>query len=136
MRKINMLTIAAGLITLMSCLPCMAQALKVTFTTPFSFYAGGAKLPPGTYTLRPQQEDPSVFEIQDAQGTHSALVEARPSTKTTNGSPQVVFNRYATGDYLEGVLTSTGDSVDFETGVAEKIAAKKGSPQSHTVSGK
>jgi hypothetical protein len=136
MRKINILSFAAGVITLMSCLPSMAQAFKVTFTTPFSFYAGGAKLPPGTYTLRPQQEDPSIFEVQNASGTHSVLIEGRPSSKTTSGNPQVVFNRYGTTDYLEGVLTSTGNSVDLETGVAEKAAAKTGSPQSHTVAAK
>jgi hypothetical protein len=136
MRKINMLKLAAGLITLMSCLPCMAQNLKVTFTTPFSFYAGGAKLPPGTYTLRAQEDDPSIFEVQNASGTHSVLIEGRPSSKTASGSPQVVFNRYGTAEYLEGVLTSAGNSVDIETGVAEKVAAKKGSPQSHTVAAK
>ncbi len=41
---------AACALILMSCLPLMAQS-KVTFTTPFGFYAGGAKLPAGTYTL-------------------------------------------------------------------------------------
>jgi hypothetical protein len=123
-------------LTLMSCLPLMAQAFKVTFTTTFSFYAGGAKLPPGTYILRPQQDDPSIFEIQNASGTHSVMLEGRPSSKTTSGNPQVVFNRYGTTDYLEGVETSTGNSVDLETGVAEKAAAKKGSPQSHTLPGK
>jgi hypothetical protein len=136
MRKINKLTFAAWVITLMSCLPCMAQNLKVTFTTPFSFYAGGAKLPAGTYTLRQQQDDPNTFEVQNAPGTHSVLVEGRQSSKTTSGNPQIVFNRYGTMDYLEGVLTSTGNSVDLETGVAEKVAAKKGSPQSHTVPAK
>jgi hypothetical protein len=136
MRKINILTLAAGVITLMSCLPSMAQDLRVTFTTTFSFYAGGAKLPPGTYTLRAQQDDPSVFEIQNAPGTHSVLIEGRPSSKSTSGSPQVIFNRYGTTEYLEGVSTSTGNSVALETGVAEKAAAKKGSPQSHTVAAK
>jgi hypothetical protein len=136
MRKINILTFAAGVITLMSCLPSMAQGVKVTFTTPFSFYAGGAKLPPGTYTLRQQQDDPNLFEVQNAPGTHSVLIVGRSSTKTTSGSPQVVFNRYGTAEYLEGVLSSTGNSVDLETGAAEKVAAKKGSPQSHTVAAK
>ena len=134
--RINMLRFAAGVITLMSCLPCMAQNLMVTFTTPFSFYAGGAKLPPGTYTLRQQQDAPNLFEVQNAAGTHTVLVEGRQSTKTTSGSPQVTFNRYGTAEYLEGVVTSTANSVDLETGVAEKAAAKKGSPQSHTVAAK
>jgi hypothetical protein len=135
MRKIKMLTFAAGVFTLMSCLPAMAQ-LKVTFTTSFGFYAGGAKLPAGTYTLRQQQEDPNIFEIQNSAGTHSVLVDGRSSSKSTTGSPQVVFNRYGTTDCLESVLTSSGNSVDIETGPPEKLAAKKGSPQSHTVPAK
>jgi hypothetical protein len=136
MRKINMLRFAAGVITLMSCLPCMAQNIKVTFTTSFGFYAGGAKLPAGTYTIRQQQADPNIFEVQNAAGTHSVLVEGRQSSKSTNGSPQVTFNRYGTGEYLEGVVTANANSVDLETGVAEKVAAKTGSPQSHTVPAK
>jgi hypothetical protein len=136
MKKMNMLTFATGLITLMSCLPSLAQGVKVTFTTPFSFYAGGAKLPPGTYTLRQQQDDPNVFEVQNGAGTHSVMVEGRPSTKSSTGSPQVVFNRYGTTECLESVLTPAGNSVDLETGAPEKLAAKKGSPQSHTVPAK
>ena len=135
MRKIKMLTFAAGVITLMSCLPAMAQ-VKVTFTTTFGFYAGGAKLPAGTYTIRQQQDDPNMFEIQNGAGTHSVLLEARASSKSSKGNPEVVFNRYGTTEYLESVLTSTGNSVDIETGPAEKLAAKKGSPQSHSVPGK
>jgi hypothetical protein len=114
----------------------MAQSLKVTFTTPFGFYAGGAKLPPGTYTVRQQEDDPNLFEIQNAAGTHSVLVGGRQSSKTISGSPQVTFNRYGTTEYLEGVVTANANSVDLETGVAEKAAAKKGSPQSHTVPAK
>ena len=136
MRKINLLTFAAGVITLMSCLPAMAQALKVTFTTSFTFYAGGAKLPAGTYTIRQQQDDPNIYEIQNGAGTHSVLVDARASSKTSKGNPEVVFNRYGTTECLESVLTSSGNSVDIETGPAEKLAAKKGSPQSHSVPGK
>jgi len=128
--------VAACALTLMSCLQLMAQASGITFTTPFSFYAGGAKLPPGTYTLRPMQDDPSIFVVQNTGGTHSVMLEGRQTSKTTSGSPQLVFNRYGAMDYLEGVETSTGNSVALETGVAEKAAAKKGSPQSHTLPGK
>ncbi len=82
------------------------------------------------------QDEPAIFVVENASGTHSVMLEGRPSSKTTSGSPQVLFNRYGTTDYLEGVETSTGNSVDLETGVAEKSAAKKGSPQSHTLPGK
>ena len=68
MRKINKLTFAAGVMTLMSCLPSMAQGFSVTFTTTFGFYAGRAKLPAGTYTLRAQPDDPNIFELQNGAG--------------------------------------------------------------------
>jgi hypothetical protein len=135
MRKIKLLTFAAGIITLMSCLPAMAQ-VKVDFKTTFSFYAGSEKLPAGAYTLRQQPDNPSGFEIQNAAGTHSAMVMGRPSMKTTTGAPQIVFNRYGTTEYLAGVLTANGSSVDLETSEGEKTAAKKGSPQTHNVPGK
>jgi hypothetical protein len=137
MRKISILTFAAGVITLLSSLPLMAQGtFKVTFTAPFSFYAGGAKLPPGSYTVRQSQDEQNLFTIQNSAGTHTVILEGRQSSKTTNGNPEILFNRYGTTEYLEGVETSSGNSTDFETGIAEKVAAKKGSPQSHTVPGK
>jgi hypothetical protein len=82
------------------------------------------------------QDEPALFVVENTSGSHSVMVEGRPSSKTTSGNPQIVFNRYGTTDYLEGVQTSTGTSVDLETGVAEKAAAKKGSPQSHTLPAK
>jgi hypothetical protein len=48
----------------------------------------------------------------------------------------MLFNKYNGTDYLEGVETSTGTSVDIDTGIPEKIAAKKGTPQPHTVPAK
>lgn len=137
MRKVTLVGFAAGLITLLSSLPLMAQGtFKVSFTAPFSFYAGGSKLPAGGYTIRQSQDDQNMFTIQNSAGTHTVILEGRQSSKTTKGTPQVFFNRYGTTEYLESVATSSGNSTDFETGIAEKVAAKKGSPQSHTVPGK
>jgi hypothetical protein len=73
MKKISMFAFAVGIIALMSCLPAMAQ-VKVTFTMSSSFYAGGAKLPPGTYILRQSQDDADVFSLENAAGTHSVLL--------------------------------------------------------------
>jgi hypothetical protein len=137
MKRHTRITFAAGVISMLSCLPSIAQGtFKATFTTTFSFYAGSAKLPPGTYTLMQSQDEQNVFNLQNSSGTHKVLMEGRQSTKTTSGAPQVLFNKYGTTDYLEGVETSTGNSVDLDTGIAEKIAAKKGSPQSHSVPAK
>jgi hypothetical protein len=134
MKRITIVTFAAGVMTLLSSSSLIAQeTFKVGFNTTFSFYAGGAKLPAGNYTITQSLDDGTFFTIQNTAGTHSVILEGRQSSKTTNGNPVVLFNRYGTTDYLEGVETSTGNSKDFETGIAEKAAAKKGSPQSHTV---
>lgn len=131
------LTFAACVISLLSSLPLMAQGtFKVTFTAPFSFYAGGAKLPAGTYTVRQSQDDQNMFTIQNRSGTHSVILEGRQSSKKSNGNREMLFNRYGTTEFLEGVATSSGNSTDFETGIAEKDAAKKGSPQAHAVPAK
>jgi hypothetical protein len=137
MKKLTRIKFAAVVISVLSCLPSMAQGtFKATFTTTFSFYAGGAKLPPGTYTIRQSQDEQNVFNVQNSAGTHTVLIEGRQSSKASSDASQVLFNKYGTTDYLEGVETSSGNSVAFDTGIAEKIAAKKGSPQSHTVPAK
>jgi hypothetical protein len=46
MKRLTRIAFAAAVISLFSSLPSMAQsALKVTFTTKFSFYAGSANCP-------------------------------------------------------------------------------------------
>jgi hypothetical protein len=137
MKQLTRIKFAVGVLSVLSCLPVMGQStFKVTFTTTFGFYAGSAKLPPGTYTLRSAQGEENLYNLQNSSGTHTVLLEGRPSSKTSSGGSQAVFNKYGTTDYLEGIETSTGNSVDLDTGVAEKVAAKKGSPQSHTVPAK
>ncbi len=126
-----------ALTVLIAPLSAIAQGgLNVIFTTAFSFYAGGAKLPAGTYTLRQSGDDENLFNIQDSSGKHTVLLEGRQSSKTTTGSPEISFNRYGTSEYLEGVQTSSGTSVDIETSKAESVTSKKGSPEAHTVSAK
>jgi hypothetical protein len=137
MNKLIRTALAASVLSVLGCLPSIAQgAFKVTFTTTFSFYAGSAKMPPGTYTLRQSQDDHDIFTLQNISGTHLVMVEGGQSTKSASGGPSVLFNKYDTMDYLEGVETSNGTSVNIDTGIAEKVAAKKGSPQPHTVPGK
>jgi hypothetical protein len=135
MKKNKLLSFAAAVIILVVCSPAIAQ-VKVTFTMSSSFYGGNAKLPPGTYTLRQMQDEPNLFTLENSTGSHSVMLEGRQSTKTTTGNPKVLFNRYGQTDYLESIETSTGNSVDIESSAAEKLAAKKGAPEPHTVPAK
>jgi hypothetical protein len=136
MKKISVVMFAVGMMALMSCMPAMAQWAKVTFTMSSSFYAGDAKLPAGTYTIRQMQDDPNSYTLQNTAGTHTVLLEGRQSSKASTGKTEILFNKYGTTDCLETVETSGGTSVDFPSPAAEKVAAKKGAPTPHTVPAK
>ena len=136
MKRSSLFTFAVGMIALLGCLPAIAQGAHATFTMSSSFYAGNAKLPAGTYTVRQMQDDPNAFLLQNSSGSHTVVLEGRRSTQASSGKTEIVFNRYDNTDYLERIETSSGTSVDIEPGIAEKIAAKKGSPQPHTVPAK
>ncbi|MGC1298742.1 MAG: hypothetical protein WA869_27265 [Alloacidobacterium sp.] len=133
MKKITLLTLAAIVMTLLSCLPAMAQ-VQVTFTMSSSFYAGNAKLPAGTYSLNSMGDEQGVLVLQNSAGTHSVTLESRQSSKqSSSGKSEVLFNRYGTTEYLEGVATSDGTSVAFLPTKAETIAAKTAKAQPHSV---
>jgi hypothetical protein len=88
--------------TLLSGFPALAQN-GFDFKMTSSFYAGNAKMPAGTYTLRPIQGEEGVFQLQNSSGSHAVIVETRQSSKASTGGSKVLFNRYDKTDYLEGV---------------------------------
>ena len=132
MKKMGVLVCLTGMMMLIGGLRASAQN-AFNFHMSSSFYAGNAKMPAGSYTLRQSEDDANTFTLQNTAGTHTVVLEARQSSKTSKGKPEILFNRYGTTDYLEAVETSTGNSIDIAGGAAEKLAAKKGSPQPHTV---
>jgi hypothetical protein len=131
-KKTSLMVVVIGVTALLSGLPASAQN-DFNFQMTSSFYAGNAKMPPGTYSLRQMGDEEGVYELQDTSAPHSVMLETRPSSKTAKGKTEVVFNRYGDTDYLEAILTSGGTSVDIMPSTAEKIAAKKGAPQPHSV---
>jgi hypothetical protein len=134
MKNAGILAVVMGVMTLLGGLPASAQ-VNYSFDAPSSFYAGNAKMPPGAYTLR-QTGEQNIYELQSASTPHSVMLVTRQSSKTAKGRPEVVFNKYGDTDYLEGVATSTGDSVAIDPSAAEKIAAKKATAQPHSVTTK
>jgi hypothetical protein len=128
---IRAFVIVAGM-TLLSGFPVLAQT-GFNFKMTSSFYAGNAKMPAGTYTLAPWEGEDGLFRLQNSSGSHSVILETRQSSKASKGGAEVLFNRYDQTDYLEGIETNTGNSIDIMPSAAEKAAAKKGSPKPHTV---
>jgi len=133
MKKSVVLLALVGMTMLVGGLPSFAQTTAYNFHMASSFYAGNAKMPAGNYTLRQTGDGTQLFELSNNAGTHSVMLETRQSSKTSKGKPEVLFNTYGGTDYLDAVETSTGNSIDIIPQVAEKLAAKKGSPQPHSV---
>jgi hypothetical protein len=132
MKKSAVFVALIGMTMLMGGLPSFAQT-SYNFHAPSGFYAGNAKMPAGTYTIRQSQDDPQMWELSNSSGSHSVLLEARQSSKASKGKPEVLFNKYGATDYLEGVEASSGNSIDIQVSAAEKMAAKKGTATPHTV---
>jgi hypothetical protein len=133
MKKSAVFVALIGMTMLLGGLSSFAQAVAYNFHAPATFYAGNAKMPAGNYTLRQSGEEPSMFELTNKAGSHSVMLETRQSSKTSKGRPEVLFNTYGGVDYLDAVETSDGNSIDIIPQAAEKQAAKKGSPQPHSV---
>ena len=74
--------------TLLSGLPGLAQtAFKFKMTS--SFYAGNAKMPAGTYSLTPLEEEVGLFRLQNSSGSHAVILETRPSSKASKGAQKL-----------------------------------------------
>jgi hypothetical protein len=132
MKKMGVLFGLTAVMVLSGGLRASAQT-SFNFQMSSSFYAGNAKMPAGSYTLKPMDEDANTFTLENSAGTHSVVLEVRQSSKASKGKPEILFNRYGTTDYLEAVETSDGSSIDIAGGAAEKLAAKKSTAQPHTV---
>jgi hypothetical protein len=132
MKKLGILAVVIGVMTLLSGLPASAQD-GFNFSVTFGFYAGNAKMPAGSYTLRRVGDEENAYELQNNATSHSVVLETRSSSRTAKGKVEAVFNRYGDTDYLQAILSSTGGSVDIIPSKAEQIAAKKATAQPHSV---
>ena len=85
MKKSAVLVALVGMMMLMGGSPSFAQTTAYSFQMSSSFYAGNAKMPAGTYTLRQSGDEPSIFELSNSAGSHSVILETRPSSKASKG---------------------------------------------------
>jgi hypothetical protein len=94
---------------------------------PFTFHAGGTKLPPGKYIIQPlDNSDLTVMEIRSADDRTSALFEVRESQDSTAPKKnELVFNRYG-NRYFLSKLFDQGEKVGsavVEAGYSKKYAS-------------
>ena len=94
---------------------------------PFTFHAGGTKLPPGKYVIHVLNgSDLTLMEIQSADGRTSALFEVREAQDSTSPKKtELVFNHYG-NRYFLSKLFDAGDKVGsavVESGYVKKYAS-------------
>jgi hypothetical protein len=108
---------------------------------PFTFHAGGAKLPPGKYTIHVlENSDLGLMEIQSADGRTAALFQVRESQDSTVPSKtELVFNHYGSryflsklydeGEKLGSAVVESGYATQYASG--GKSDEEKDVPASH-----
>jgi hypothetical protein len=94
---------------------------------PFTFHAGGAKLPPGKYVIHiPDNTDLGLMEIQSADGRTSALFNVREAQDSTEPKKtELVFNHYG-NRYFLSKLFDEGEKVGsavIESGYSKQYAS-------------
>jgi hypothetical protein len=138
MKRFQKLTVLIGMLLLLSAIPAVAQIDNgVTFQASFSFYAGNAKLPPGTYTVRQPDDNAELLLIESADGSHSVFVDYMPDESNTPPSKtEITFNKYANAEFLSRISVEGQNSMQILVSKAEQNAAKAAAAVKHSLSAK
>jgi hypothetical protein len=117
-----------GLVLGMSTISAQGQIIgQLEANIPFTFHAGGAKLPPGKYVIHVMEgSDLGLMEIQSADGHTSALFEVREALDSTSPKKnELVFNHYGSRYFLSKLFDEgepVGSAV-VESGYAKQYAS-------------
>ena len=121
---------------LLIAIPAVAQIENgVTFDAPFAFYAGDAKMPAGSYRVTQPDANSGVLLLEDANGSHSKIVEFRPVDKDTAPSTtEVGFKKYGDVDFLSRISIA-GENTELRVSQSktEENAAKATAAEEHSV---
>jgi hypothetical protein len=117
-----------GVVLSMSTISAQGQIIgQLEANIPFTFHAGGAKLPPGKYIIRVLQgSDLTTMEIQSVDGRTSSLFDVRDAQDSTTPKQSVlIFNHYANRYFLSKLFDEgekSGSAV-VESGYSKQYAA-------------
>jgi hypothetical protein len=128
---VRSLGIAGGLLVLAGVQNASAQiADPVEFTTSFPFTVGYATVPAGSYTIRPDDDNPQILELSGPRGTVLFQTE-NAQARQTPSKTEVVFKRYGAGYVLKDIWIEGSDTGAEAVPVeAEKHVAKNQAAQS------
>jgi hypothetical protein len=138
MKNLLKLAGASVLMCLWFAIPASAQIVNgLNFTTTFAFYAGNAKFPAGTYTVRASNFGDTTLLIENSAGTHSAFIDFMPTeTEAGHAASDVTFKKYGNVDFLNRIWVAGQQfGMQLEPTKTEKKLAEAGAPQVHSVQG-
>jgi hypothetical protein len=131
-----------GFVLGMSTISAQGQIIgQLEANIPFTFHAGGTKLPPGKYVIHVMEgSDLGLMEIQSADGRTSALFEVREALDSTEPKQtELVFNHYGSryflsklfdeGEKLGSAVVESGYSKQYASG--RESAEERDVPASH-----
>jgi len=111
-------------------------ANRIIFSTSFPFSVGNTKFPPGSYTIRPLEDDEEIMEITAADGKTSAMFETMMAEMPrTPSKGEIVFKKYGE-NYVLSEIYEAGSKIGVMTikTHAERQQAKKyGTPSKESV---
>jgi len=138
MKTFQKLTVLMSMLCLLSAIPAMAQIDNgLTFRAPFTFYAGNAKLPAGSYTVTQADDNADLLLIESADGSHSVFVEyVADGSDTAPSKTEVTFNKYANADFLSRISVAGQNSMQIAASKAEQHAAKVATSEKHSLTAK
>jgi hypothetical protein len=118
--------IAGGILVLAGVQNASAQIVyPVEFTTSLPFTVGNATVPAGSYTIRPDDDDPAILELTGAHA--SVLFQTKDAeARETPSKTEVVFKRYGAGYVLKDIFIAGSNSGAETISVeGERHAAKQ-----------
>ena len=122
---VRSITVAAGIVMLATVQNASAQISEtVEFTTAFPFMVGNATVPAGTYTVRPDDDDPQILSLVGART--GVLFETDPTeARQVADKTEVVFKRYGDQYVLKDIwVEGSASGAEAKTAENERHAAK------------
>jgi hypothetical protein len=100
---IRSIVIAGGLLMLAGVQNASAQIVDaVEFTTSFPFTVGNTAVPAGSYTIRPDDDNPKILELF-GQKTSALFQVDVVDAPTTPSKTELVFSRYGDSYVLKNI---------------------------------
>jgi hypothetical protein len=117
---------AGGIVLLIGVQAAEAQVTgPVKFATTFPFTVGNTTVPAGSYTIRPDADDPQILELIGLRTAVFFEVTIPPAGPTPDKT-EIVFKRYGQGYVLKDVWIGGSGGAEAVTVEAERHHARAG----------